>query len=248
MDQKLSGILEIAKDILKPAGLKGLHVNEIARIAVQQNRTFSLTGDEFVGRLQGALAQNLKLKTRKPTFAKVEGKKGVFKRGWYRVKVERTPTAAAQIEPPETDKSFTGAAGEHAVMSELLFWEFNASVMAVDDGIDLVASKNNKYFHVQVKTSAEQDGGRFNYAIKYNSFKQHDSAIMFYVFVLRRRLRNEYIIIPSSYLRALITGGRITPNPSLSITITADTKGIKYILNGTADVSPYFGNFGGIIA
>ncbi len=249
MEQKLTEILESAKEILKPAGLKGMHVNAIAEAAAQHNKTMSLPVEEFAKRLQTALANNLKLKTRKPSFAKVEGKKkGVFKKGWYRVKVERTPTAAAQIEPPQTDKAFTGMAGEYAVMSELLFWEFNASVMAVDDGIDVVASKNNKYFHVQVKTSAEQDGGRFTFTIKHNSFKEHDSATMFYVFVLRRGLRNEYIIIPSSYLRTLISGGRISPNPVLSVTITADANGRKYMLNGSTDVSPYFGNFGGIIA
>lgn len=249
MEQKLSDILEVAKEVLKPAGLKGMHVNAIAEEAARHNKTNTLPVDEFAKRLQVALANNLKLKTRKPSFAKVEGKKkGVFKKGWYRVKVERTPTAAAQIEPPQTDKAFTGKAGEYAVMSELLFWEFNASVMAVDDGIDVVASKDNKYFHVQVKTAAEQDGGRFTFAIKYNSFKEHDSATMFYVFVLRRGLRNEYIIIPSSYLRTLIAGGRISANPILSVTITADANGRKYVLNGSTDVSPYFGNFGGIIA
>lgn len=249
MEQKLTETLAIAKEILKPAGLKGMHVSAIAQSAAERNKTLSLSVEEFAGRLQTALANNLKLKTRKPTFAKVEGKKkGVFKRGWYRVKVEHTPTAAAQIDPPITDKAFTGKAGEYAVMSEMLFWGFNASVMAVDDGIDVVASKDNKYFHVQVKTAAEQDGGRFTFTIKYSSFKEHDTATMYYVFVLRRGLRNEYIIVPSQTLRALISGGRITPNPVLSVTITTDPKGVKYMLNGNTDVSPFFGNFGGIIA
>lgn len=249
MEQKLTDILEVAKEVLKPAGLKGMHVNAIAEEAARHNKTNTLSVEEFAKRLQVALAGNLKLRTRKPSFAKVEGKKkGVFKKGWYRVKVERTPTAAAQIEPPQTDKAFTGKAGEYAVMSELLFWEFNASVMAVDDGIDVVASKDNKYFHVQVKTAAEQDGGRFTFTIKHSSFKEHDSATMFYVFVLRRGLRNEYIIIPSGLIRNLISTSRITQSQILSVTIAVDTKGVKYTLNGTTDVSPYFGNFGGIIA
>ena len=248
MEQKLVEILEIAKGILKPAGLKGMHVDTIAEAASSENKNLSLSVEQFSLRLQAALASNLKLRTRKPSFAKVEGnKKGHYKRGWYRLKIERTPTAAAQIDPPQTDKAFTGKAGEFAVMSELLFWEFNASVMAVDDGIDVVASKNNKYFHIQVKTAAEQTGGRFIFAIKHSSFKQHDSATMFYVFVLRRGLRNEYIIIPSGLIRNLLSTSRITQSQILSVTITVDAKGIKYTLNGT-DVSPYFGNFGGIIA
>ncbi len=249
MEQPLSETLQAAKDILKSAGLKGMHVNEIAQAAAEKNRSLSLTVEDFAAKLQAALASNLRLKSRKPTFAKVEGKKkGVFKKGWYRLKVERVTTAAAQFEPPQTDKAFTGKAGEYAVMSELLFWEFNASIMAVDDGIDIVASKNNNFFHIQVKTAAEQDSGRFVYTIKYSSFKEHNASSMFYVFVLRRGLKNEYIIIPSSYLQALITGGRITPNPSLSVVITVDAKGVRYMLNGTTEVGPYFGNFGGIIA
>lgn len=249
MEQKLTEILESAKEILKPAGLKGMHVNAIAEAAAQHNKTMSLPVEEFAKKLQTALANNLKLKTRKSPFAKVEGKKkGVFKKGWYRVKIEHTPTPGTQIVPPQTDKAFTGMAGEYAVMSELLFWEFNASVMAVDDGIDVVASKNNKYFHVQVKTAAEQDGGRFTFTIKHNSFKAHDSATMFYVFVLRRGLKNEYIIIPSNLLRTLISSGRITPTATLPVTIAVDAKGVKYTLNGTTDVSHYFGDFGSIIA
>ena len=249
MEQKLVEILEVAKCILRPAGRRGMHVDAIAEAASKENKNLSLSIEQFSQRLQAALASNLKLKTRKPSFAKVEGKKkGQYKRGWYRLKLERTPTAAALIKPPQTNKAFTGKAGEYAVMSELLFWEFNASVMAVDDGIDIVASKDNKYFHVQVKTAAEQDGGRFTFTIKHTSFKEHDAATMFYVFVLRRALRNEYIIIPSGYLRTLISGGRITPGPQLSVTIAADANGRKYVLNGSTDVSPYFGNFGGIIA
>lgn len=248
MEQKLSPILEVAKDILKPAGLKGMHVNAIAEIAVRENKNMSLPAEELSRKLQAALAANLKLKRQRPSFARVEGrKKGQFKRGWYRVKIEKTAPVIAQIEPPQTDKAFTGKAGEFAVMSELLFWGYNASVMSVDDGIDVVASKDNKYFHIQVKTASEQDGGRFAFSIKQTSFKEHHSSSMFYVFVLRRGLGNEFVIIPSSYLQALISGGRITLAPTLSITITVERNGAKYLLNGSTDVSMYVANVGGLI-
>jgi hypothetical protein len=252
MEPKLTPVLEIAKGILKQAGLKGMHVSEIAKIAVSKNNNMSLPEPAFQTKLQAALAGNLKLKTQKPTFATVKWdvgqRKGKPRQGWYRLKVEKSPSAAAQIEPPKTDKAFTGKAGEYAVMSELLFWEYNASVMAVDDGIDLVASKDNRYFHIQVKTATEQEGGKFSFTIKHSSFKEHDSTTMFYVFVLRRGLRNEYVIIPSGYLRTLIAGGRIATAPMLSVTIASDPRGIKYMLNASVDVSLYFGNFGGIIA
>ena len=208
----------------------------------------SLTVDEFSKRLQTALANNLKLKVQRPSFARVEGKKkGHFKKGWYRVKIEKNVAVIAQVIAPETDKAFTGKAGELAVMSELLFWGYNASAMTVDSGIDVVASKDGKYFHIQVKTAAEQDGGRFSFTIKNSSFQQHHSSSMYYVFVLRRSLSNEYIIIPSSYLQVLISGNKICAAPTLSITISADAHGKKYMLNGSTNVDVFVGNFGKII-
>lgn len=241
---ELSPVLTVAREILRSAGLKGMHVDDIAAQAVQTNQNMQMSAEAFSRKLQGALAANLKLKTTKPTFAKVEGaKKGQFKKGWYRLKIERTPTVAATIEAPETEKAFLGKAGEYAVMGELLFWGYNASVMAVDSGIDVVASKDNRYFHIQVKTSSEQLGDRFNFTIRNSSFQQNDGAAMFYVFVLRRKITNEYIIIPSNYLRALIAAGKITSGTTLAITVTVDPKRQKYSLNG-ADINVFVGNFG----
>jgi hypothetical protein len=248
MASKLTPILEIAREILKTAGLKGLHVDQIAVEAAKQNKNLSLPQEDFSKKLQAALAANLNLKTQKPSFARVEGKKkGSFKRGWYRVKLERTQPVVALIVAPETEKAFTGKAGEFAVMSELLFWGYNASVMTVDNGIDVIASKGGKYFHIQVKTAAEQEGGRFTFTIKNSSFLQHHSSSMFYVFVLRRKLSNEYIIIPSSYLHALVTGGKVSGGPTLSVTIAVDANGRKYMLNGNTNIDVYVGNFGGLI-
>lgn len=52
-----------------------------------------------------------------------------------------------------TDKAFLAKGGEYAVASELMFREFNVSIMVVDKGVDLVVEKNNKYFNIQVKTA-----------------------------------------------------------------------------------------------
>lgn len=247
MSAKLTPILEVAKQILKPAGLKGMHVDDIASEAAKINSNMSLSRDDFSRRLQAALAANLKLKTQRPSFARVEGKKkGTFKRGWYRAKVDRTVPVVAQVVAPDTDRNFTGKAGELAVMSELLFWGYNASAMTVDNGIDVVASKDNKYFHIQVKTAAENEG-RFSFSIKNGSFQLHHGSAMYYVFVLRRKLTNEYVIIPSTHLQVLISGGKISPGPTLSITISVDPHGRKYTLNGQTNVDVFVGNFGGII-
>ena len=246
MATQLTPILETIKEILKPAGLKGMHVDEIAAAAVATNQNLGLSLEDYSKRASAALAGNLKLKTQKPSFARVEGaKEGRFKKGWYRVKVERTASSMPSVEPPETEKAYLGKAGELAVMSELLFWGYNASAMLVDSGIDLVASKDGKYFHIQVKTSTN-NGDKFYFTIRNSIFQQNNNSSTFYVFVLRQPLDCAFVIIPSNYIQALLSAGKISNGPSLSISITVDEKRQRYMLNGSVDVGIYVGNFGNI--
>jgi hypothetical protein len=247
MEAKLSPILEAAKDILKSAKMAGMHVDAIAEQAVMNNKNLSLSVDDFSKKLQSALAANLKLRTQKPTFARVEGKNGKYRKGYYRLRREKTTTVASQVEAPVPEKAFTGKAGELAVMSELLFWGYNVSAMIVDSGIDVVANKDNKYFHIQVKTSSEQEGGKFYFTIKNSSFTHNHSSMMYYVFVLRRKLTNEFIIIPSSHLQLWISSGKVSSSSNLSITIAVDEKRKKYTLNNSVNIDLYYGNFGKII-
>jgi len=223
-----------------------MHVDDIAAAAVATNKNRGLAVDAFSRKIQSSLASNLKLKSQKPSFARVEGKKkGQFKKGWYRVKVERQAPISATIAVPDAVPAYLGKAGEMAVISELLFWGYNASSMLVDSGIDVVASKDGKYFHIQVKTASD-NCGVFYFSIKNSSFQQNNNSTMFYVFVLRRKINSEFVIVPSSYLHALIAGGKITSSASLSITISVDEKRRKYMLNGV-DVGIYVGNFGVIV-
>lgn len=150
-----------------------------------------LSEDEFQKKIASALASNLKLKSTKPSFAKVNWDKGPRKgkprQGWYRLVQTKITPASVVVTPPKTDRSFLGCAGEHAVMSELLFWEYNASTMAVDDGVDIVASKDGKFFYIQVKTASCQYGDKYQFTIPYASFKRYDTYNVFYVFVLRKQ-------------------------------------------------------------
>ena len=59
----LTPLLEIAKELLKPAGNKGMHVDDIAEKAMKNNQNMYLTAPKFSRKLQAALAANLKIKT-----------------------------------------------------------------------------------------------------------------------------------------------------------------------------------------
>lgn len=79
---------------------------------------------------------------------------------------------------------YTGRGGECAVMSELLFRHYNVNRMMIDEGVDLVAVKDNIYYYVQVKTVAIKDG-RIYAQINIDNFDKFIGNQMRYVIVAR---------------------------------------------------------------
>lgn len=105
-----------------------------------------------------------------------------------------------------------GAAGEHRVVSELLFREYNADRTNIDDGIDITARKNGYMFNVQVKTVTGKDN-RHVVTIRKESFDRHDSPQMYYVFVLRDAgNRLDFVILSSKEIRKRISRKCMTEN------------------------------------
>lgn len=91
---------------------------------------------------------------------------------------------------------YTGKAGEHLVCAELLFRGYNASIMSVDVGIDIIATKNNKLFSIQVKTANLNTYNYYNFDIRKTSFQKAHSGSVFYLFVLKGKHENNYFILP----------------------------------------------------
>lgn len=231
-------VLDVAKKILDDAPKKTLHVNQIADEAIRKNLSLGLDRESLVKKLSSALAANVKSKD--PTFSKVDGKKpGTFRKGIYRLRRKADAVSAAirsRPQPPVVSTNYLGKAGEYAVMSELLFWGFNASLMSVDDGIDITASKSGKYFHLQVKTATDDFGEKYSFKIKQTAFDTHHAATTFYILVMRRNGIANYAIIPSHQIKLWQDMRLIAGSHAISITITADHKRKRYAL-GEVDIS-----------
>jgi len=237
---ELSPVLQSAKEILAQ-GKKEMHVNDIAASAVASNKNLGLSAEAFATRLSSALAANLK--TKKPTFAKPLNKSGAPRKGIYRLKQSHAPNVLPPVPPP-ANNLFLGKAGEYAVMSELLFWGYNVSLMAVDQGIDLVASKNGRYHHIQVKTATSaSDDGPFVFQISQKAFDANHNSTMWYVFAMRMKANTVYVVVPSSHLHTLRSAGAIG-GQNLSLQLTVQDKGRRYTLNGKNDVSMFRNRFG----
>lgn len=121
--------------------------------------------------------------------------------GKYRKRPCVKPIGSDEI--PRTDKLYEGAAGEMAVISELLFREYNANRMTVDKGIDVVAVKDNVYRYIQVKTSYIKSDNRVIWQIDKERFDVHVTNQLRYVLIARyndnkKTPRNMFFILTSN--------------------------------------------------
>lgn len=104
-------------------------------------------------------------------------------------KLKYTLKRVRRINPgkPETDTVETkkiGTGGEHVVLAELLFRGYEANIMSVDDGIDIVASKDNKIYFIQVKTTYLENE-RLSISIPVSSFERVRPHDVRYFIVVR---------------------------------------------------------------
>ena len=101
----------------------------------------------------------------------------------------KRPKHNPNINP--TESLYTGKAGECAVMSELLFYGYNVNSMMVDEGVDLVASKDNVYYYIQVKTTNITEKNRAYFKIKSQKFDGFLGTQIRYFLVARCKIKNE---------------------------------------------------------
>ena len=171
-------------------------------------------------------------------------------------KYKRRPTTAPPKEAQSIDKLFEGAAGETAVISELLFREFNANRMMVDKGIDIVATKDNVYRYIQVKTSNVKSDGRVNWQIKQERFDAHVVNQLRYILVARYEerfkyknepvIRSMFFVLSSNDIDRGKKEGWINEgaeNLSIKVRFDTQTGAPKFYNDREADATYYLNNF-----
>lgn len=171
-------------------------------------------------------------------------------------KYKRRPTTAPPKETQAIDKLFEGAAGETAVISELLFREFNANRMMVDKGIDIVATKDNVYRYIQVKTSNVKSDGRVNWQIKQERFDAHVVNQLRYILVARYEerfkyknepvIRSMFFVLSSDDIDRGKKQGWINEgaeNLSIKVRFDTQTGAPKFYNDKEADATYYLNNF-----
>lgn len=244
MQEKIDWI-DLAEKALVKIGKKEAHVDDLIQEISSLIAISDVDGQVAKNRLSTALSRNTKSK-KDSKFRRVKNKKGAYKKGVYCLKKEADSTLRRE-ELPSVSSGYTGKAGEHSVLSELLFRGYNASIMSVDEGIDIVASKLNKYFHIQVKTANGSDEKPYSASIRREAF-QH-STETFYIIVLRRpqkrRFINDYVVFSSSEIRRFIAQNVIKDTQNISLRIAVKKE--KFILNDKHDVTHCVNDFQSLV-
>lgn len=162
------------------------------------------------------IVKGKRVEDKESLYQRVRNGKGGFKKGVYRLRKpnKKTKTKSDSLpvdsieNPVSVETLYMGTAGEMAVCSELLFREYNVSRMSVDDGIDIVAMKNNKTYYIQVKT-VQVKSESFSVQIRTKSYEKYNSNDCYYVIVARGQ-STTYIVSTADDIRRLIANKAIS--------------------------------------
>lgn len=100
---------------------------------------------------------------------------------------------------------FWGRAGETYVVAELMYRGFNASLLPVDLGVDVLGIKDTKTFYFQVKNISFDKVSSRTIPITTSSFSKNQSSNMFYVFILQRGQKKNLLFLPYQKMHELIS-------------------------------------------
>jgi len=149
---------------------------------------------------------------------------------------------------------FWGRAGETYIVAELMYRGYNASLLPVDLGVDVIAIKDSKTFYFQVKNISFDKVLSRTIPITTSSFSKNQSSNMFYVFVLQRGQAKNILFLPYQKMHELISKKLIVfdeNSKDFSICVSISEKVVNVCLPSdrtkTEDVSSYLDDWDVIV-
>lgn len=182
-----------AIEILNKAG-RPLHYTEITRLALESG-LLETEGATPEATMNTRIILDIKNNKELSDFVKTAPSTYGLNPGRSTVEI-LSEEEIQEEEKIKIDGGYTGKAGENLVCSELLFRGFNASIMSVDVGMDIIATKDNQLFSIQVKTANLNRFDTYVFDVRKVSFERHNSGNIYYVFVLRGEKTNSFLILP----------------------------------------------------
>ena len=122
---------------------------------------------------------------------------------------QQDPADGTRATPDAPNQAlFNGKAGEYSMVSELLFYGFDACVTNVDEGTDVFAVKGGRCFFLQVKTSVLVRN-KCLFFISPGAHKRFNRPDAYYAFVMRSGACNDFLVMPYHEVQRQVESGRI---------------------------------------
>lgn len=200
---------QAAVEVLKKSK-KPLHYSEITRLALESG-LLETEGATPESSMNSQIVVDINSKKSGSDFVRTAP--GTFDLNKNKKEIKQT-IKIIQAEKEEEEKiivegGYTGKAGEHLVCSELIFRGFNASIMSVDVGMDIVSVKENQLYGIQVKTSNLNKFDTYIFDVRKVSFERHSTSNIYYIFVLHSLNKNNYLILPFHEMEKKMHDGAI---------------------------------------
>jgi hypothetical protein len=176
-----------------------LHYKDITEQALEQG-LLETEGATPEASMNAQISVEIKREKHKSRFIRV--KPGIYKLNSdysapsLEKEIEESEEEESQREEFLVESSFIGKGGEYLVCSELLFRGFNASIMSVDTGLDIVATRENTLYGIQVKTANLNKYNTYVFDVRKVSFERHSFGNVYYIFVLRGENSMNFLILP----------------------------------------------------
>lgn len=172
-----------------------LHYREITRKALEEG-LFETQGATPEATMNAQIVMDIKRYGDKSIFKRVSPAIFAINPEYKEPVQVKSASLLTQKDTYSVETGYIGKGGEFRVCSELLFRGFNASIMSVDTGIDIVAIKDNKRFEIQVKTANLNSYNTYVFDVRRTSFERFNSSNIFYVCVLRDESKTDFVIFP----------------------------------------------------
>lgn len=248
----MTTFLDAARQLLK-GHPEGLHYEELTRQALDQGLVVT-SGKTPEATMNAQLSTLIKRAGPVPEFRRVSPGTFALNPDYEPVtKIKSTAKAKQASTGSATDDegiegAYTGKAGEHLVAAELLFRKFNASIMPVDTGMDIVATRDGRLYNIQVKTSNLNKFQTYVFDIRVSSFERHNSSSSFYIFVLRDADHCDFLIVPFIELQKKIHEGAVrTVNDGARYRVNIKVRDGRVTLGTKEHDETYFLNNWGVI-
>ena len=199
----MGAYLDAATKVLKDAG-KPLHYKEITLRAITR-KLITPGGKTPADSMNSRISVDIKNKGTASGFVRTKaGMYGLNPKGFRKGSGD-----AAKVQNSSESKKtqFIGKGGEYLVAGRLILHGFNASLLGVDEGLDIVAIKDGSMYGIQVKTANKSATG-YVADISVGAYERTNRGNTFYVFVLLGE-PERYVILPFHAIEELIGDGYV---------------------------------------